>query len=94
MTNQQMLVDKIFNEFDRLEVSTNQDPSSGLMTEHQNLLVEGKPEIVVVKIYDDYIEGYYDAKKVLDKLKSVTSVNSVTKEYFEEIWEILREFEV
>lgn len=81
MTNyQQMLVNKIFNEFDRLGVSTKQNSCSGLM-------IEEEPEIVVVKIYDDYDEGYYDAERLLDKLEHQNLLIG-------EIWQILREFEV
>jgi hypothetical protein len=70
--NDQYLADKIFNEFDRLEVSSHQEPYSGLMADHQSLLVEGRPDVVVVKIFDDSAHGLYDAHLVLDHLKALS----------------------
>jgi hypothetical protein len=88
MTSQELLADEIFNQFDRIGVSTNQDAYSGLMCEYQNLLSEDSLDTVVVKIYDDHADSLYDGQKVLDFLRGVES------ESLENIWELISEFEV
>jgi hypothetical protein len=95
VNNQQFLTDSIFNEFNRLKVSTNQDPYSGLMTEYRSLLVEGSPDVVVVKIYDDYAEGLYNGALVLEHLKTL-SPGDVELEGQSplNIWQAIQQFEL
>ena len=93
MTAQEQIADKIFNEFDRLGVSTNQDSYSGLMCDYQSLLKEGEPEVVLVKIYDDQVSALYDAQKVLDFAQAASSASLVPDEA-QNIWNLIREFEV
>jgi hypothetical protein len=95
VTNQELLADKIVDEFDRLGVSTNQNAYSGLMAEHQNLLVEGRSEIVVVKIYDDYVDGLYNAVQLLAHLKTLASGDvDLESDSSINIWQSLKEFEL
>ena len=92
MTTQNFLADKIFNEFDRLGVSTNQDSYSGLMCDGQSLLIEGEPDIIVVKIYDDSSSGLYNGKQVLEFLMGTTEAN-LTNNDTVNIWYLINEFE-
>jgi hypothetical protein len=62
MTDLQILSAKIFNEFDRLGISTNQDPYSGLSVE---------PEEMAIKIYSDHGGCLYDGELVLSLLKQL-----------------------
>jgi hypothetical protein len=95
VTNQELLADKIVDEFDRLGVSTNQDAYSGLMADYQNLLVEGRSEIVVVKIYDDYVDGLYNAVQLLAHLKTLASGDvDLESDSSINIWQSLKEFEL
>jgi hypothetical protein len=95
VTNQELLADKIFDEFDRLGVSTHQDAYSGLMAEHQNLLVEGQPDVVVVKVYDDYADGLYNAELVLAHLATLAPGDvDLESDSSINIWQSLKEFEL
>ncbi|MGL5065872.1 MAG: hypothetical protein ACRC62_38380 [Microcoleus sp.] len=93
MTAKEQIADKIFNEFDRLGVSTNQDAYSGLMCDYQSLLKEGEPDVIVVKIYDDQADTLYDAQKVLGFVETLESASLVPDEA-QNIWNLIREFEV
>ena len=90
-----MIADSIFNEFDRLGVSTNQDPYSGLMTEYRNLREEGLDGISLIKIYDDNASGLYVGEEVLEYLKSLAlgdlTLNSGSNS---NVWTAIAEFEV
>lgn len=95
MTEQELLADRIFDEFDRLGVSSNQDPYSGLAANYENLLVEGHPEIVVVKIYDDYADGLYNAEMVLEHLKTLNPGDvDLGSDSLDNIWLIIKDCEV
>lgn len=95
MTPEDQLPDLIFNEFDRLEISTNQNSSSGLMTEYKSSFPEGHSDLQVVRVYDDFAEGYYDAKRLLPYLQSLHPQDVTLKpDYANNIWQIIREFEV
>lgn len=95
MTNQELLADKIYNEFDRLGVSTNQDAYSGLTASYQNLLVEGHPEVVVVEIYDDYDSGYYNGEMVLTYLRKLNTGDvDLAGDSAINIWPSLEAFEL
>jgi hypothetical protein len=93
MNTKELLADEIYNQLDRLNISTNQDAYSGLMCGYRNLLIEGLPDAVVVEIYDDQAEGLYYGQKVLEYLKNVGSA-TLEPESPENIWELIREFEV
>jgi hypothetical protein len=92
-TKQTQIADQIFNEFDRLGVSTNQESYSGLMCDEMSVLKEGEPEVTVVKIYDDSVSGFYDGQQVLNFIQSVESA-SLYPDDSENIWNLIREFEV
>lgn len=93
--NNQFLADKIFNELDRLGISTNQNPYSGLMVDDENLLVEGRPEVVAVKIYDDYADGVYDGNLVLSHLKTLSPGEvDLDSESLSNVWQSIQAFEI
>jgi hypothetical protein len=84
------LADEIVNEFQRLKVSTDNDPCSGLMTRVPNVVME----IPIVDIYDDYVSGFYDARQVLTYLKQMNPEDtSLLSEDTNNIWQHLSEFE-
>ena len=93
-TNQDLLTagyaaaDKIFDRLETLGVSTNQNLFTGLMCDYQSLMVEGAPNVIVVKIYDDYDSGLYDGQKVWDFLNTIESAS------FEDIWGMIAPFEL
>lgn len=93
MNKTQVIPDAIVNEFDRLGVSADQVLYSGLMADYQSLLVDGEPEVVTVKIYDDYVDGIYDGEKVLDRLKTLETA-SVDSDAEDNIWSLIRKFEL
>jgi hypothetical protein len=93
MNSKERLADEIFNQLDRLNVSTNQDVYSGLMCGYRNLLIEGLPDAVVVEIYDDQAECLYYGQRVLEYLKNVVSA-TLEPESPENIWDLIREFEL
>lgn len=85
------LADEIVNEFQRLEVSTDDHPCSGLMTRTPNIVVD----YPVVEIYDDQASGLYDARKVLAHLKTLGTKNtSIVFDDPNNIWQQINEFEV
>jgi hypothetical protein len=85
------LADEIVNEFIRLEVSTEQDPCSGLMTRIPNIVVD----FPVIDIYDDHASGFYDARKVLAYLKEANVGDmSLASEDLNNVWQHLAEFEI
>jgi hypothetical protein len=92
-TKQAQTADRIFNELDRLGVSTNQDSYSGLMCDYMSVLKEGEPDVIVVKIYDDDVSVVYDGKQVLDCVQSVDSA-SLVPDATDNIWNLIREFEI
>jgi len=61
-TDLQIFAERIFDEFDRLGISTNQDPYSGLSVE---------PEAMAIKIYNDQGGCLYDGELVLSLLKQL-----------------------
>ena len=79
------LADDIQNELFRLEVSTEENPYSGLMASVPSVV----SEIPLVKIYDDYANGFYDGEKLLSHLKTLDPKDVS----LENIWEIVAEFE-
>lgn len=90
------LKDLIFNELDRLGVSANQDPCSGLMTAKENSAPyspEGD-DIDLIRIYDDHSGGFYDGSLLLAFLKECDP-DDVNLEYEtpRSIWGLIREFE-
>ncbi len=93
MNKNQMIADEIVNEFKRLGVSADQISYSGLMADYQSLLVEDEPEVVTVKIYDDYADGIYDGEKVLNTLKTLEFA-SVHPEASNNVWDLIGEFEL
>lgn len=93
MNKTQMIPDAIVNEFDRLGVSADQVLYSGLMADYQSLLIEGNPDIVTVKIYDDYVDGIYDGEKVLNRLKTLETA-SVDSDSENNVWDLIGEFEL
>jgi hypothetical protein len=85
------LANEIVNEFIRLEVSTDDDPCSGLMTRIPNIVTD----IPIVDIYDDYASGFYDARKVLAYLKEMQPIDtSLDSEAPSNIWQHLATLEV
>jgi hypothetical protein len=89
--------DAIFNELDRLEISTNQDPFSGLMTAEENSAPYSPDgnDVKVVKVYDDYASGFYHGQNLLNFLKGLTIGDvSLEGDSDKNIWEKLTEFEV
>ena len=93
MTTQEFLADEIFNELDRIGVSTNQQEYSGLMCDYQSVMIEGSPDAVVVKIYDDHADAMYDGRKLLEFVKTLDSA-SLEPNAPKNIWNLIREFEV
>ena len=90
-----MIADSIFNEFDRLGVSTNQDPYSGLMTEYVNLRKEGVDGISIIKIYDDNASRLYVGEEVLGHLKSLALGDlTLNSESSSNVWTAIAKFEV
>ena len=90
-----MIADSIFNEFDRLGVSTNQDPCLGLMTEYRNLREEGLDGISIIKIYNDNARGLYIGEEVLGHLKSLALGDlTFNCEPNSNVWAVISEFEV
>ena len=84
------LADEIVNEFIRLEVSTDDDPCSGLMTRVPNVVME----YPIVDIYDDHASGFYKARELLVYLKEMQpSDTSLDSEDTNNIWQHLAEFE-
>lgn len=83
------LADDIQNELFRLEVSTEENPYSGLMASVPSVVSE-IPLVNLVKIYDDYANGFYDGEKLLSHLKTLDPKDVS----LENIWEIIAEFEV
>lgn len=93
MTNTNVVPDEIVNEFDRLGISADQVLYSGLMSDYLPWLVDTQPNIITVKIYDDYTSGIYDGEKVLDKLKTIQSA-TVESDDDNNIWDLISEFEL
>jgi hypothetical protein len=88
-----MLDKEIINEFQRLEVSTDDHPCSGLMASVPNM--EYPIADIIVDIRDDYSSGSYDARKVLAYLKEMQPSDcSLASEDANNIWQHLAEFEV
>ena len=84
------LADEIFNEFQRLEVSTDDHPYAGLMTRVPNVVMD-EP---IVDIYDDYASGFYKARELLVGLKEMQpSDTSLDSEDPNNIWQHLAEFQ-
>jgi hypothetical protein len=79
----------IFNEFDRLGVSTNQDPYSGLMVELSGVL--DSTQATVVKIYDDYESSFYTADTLFLFLVGLTK-ESLSGDM--DIWELIKPYEI
>lgn len=92
MNPQELLADAIYDQLDRLRVSTNQEPS-WLICGYRDLLGEGSPNTVVVEIYDYERSANYDGRKVLDFLRGVTSA-TLEPESPENIWKLIRAFGV
>lgn len=89
--------DAIFNELDRLGLSTNQDSFSGLMAVEENsaLYSPDGNEIEVVKIYDDHADGFYDGLKVLEFLKDLKVGEVVLSgDTTDNVWQQIKSFEV
>lgn len=90
-----MIADSIFNEFERLGVSTNQDPCLGLMTEYMNLREEGLDGISLIKIYGGNASGLYVGEEVIGYLKPLAvgdlTLNSGSSS---NVWLAISEFEV
>ena len=80
--------DEIFAQLDRLGVSTNVHPFSGLTCDYHPLPVDEQTDVIVVKIYDDHASGLYDAQKVWNFL------NTIEYASFDHIWDLLAPFEV
>jgi hypothetical protein len=76
------IADEIVNEFQRLGVSTDENPYSGLMAEVPNT------ETYLVKVYDDYASGIYQAEPLLKHLKALSETT------FEDIWQEIAAFQV
>jgi hypothetical protein len=90
-------VDAIFNELDRLGLSTNQDPFSGLMTvvENSSPYSPDGNDIEVVKIYDDHTDGFYDGLEVLEFLKDLKVGEVVLSgDTTDNVWEQIKSFEL
>jgi hypothetical protein len=95
MNNRQYLADEIMDELNRLEVSTDNDLYSGLMTEYQSLLVEGNPDVIVIKIYDDYASGLYDGQLTLEHLRGLSPGDvDLDSESLSNIWQSIQSFEL
>jgi hypothetical protein len=88
----QMLADKIVDQFDRLGVSTNHNPYSGLMADGANVVTEYP--IVAVKVYDDYNDGFYDAVKLLHLLKNVEIASLDSDNDDLNIWSLISSCEI
>jgi hypothetical protein len=89
--------DAIFNELDRLGLSTNQDSFSGLMTVAENSAPYSPDgnEIEVVKIYDDHTDGFYDGLGVLEFLKDLKVGEFVLSgDTTDNVWEQIKSFEL
>lgn len=84
----QTLADQIFNEFDRLGVSTNQYALSGLMVSVTNTFLESDPEKPIVKVEGLSTNGMYDAIGLLKTLESEEKINHNT------IWDFIRDCKV
>jgi hypothetical protein len=91
------LEDLIFNEFDRLNVSTNDHPYSGLMATAENSAPDSAEgcDITVIKIYDDHASGFYSGGLLLEYLKGLQPEEvSLDSESHQNIWQHIGEFEV
>jgi hypothetical protein len=95
MDNRQYLADEIMNEFNRLDVGTDTDPYSGLMADYQSLMVEGHPDVVVIKIYDDYADGLYDGQRILEHLRGLSPGDvELDSASYNNVWQSLHSFEL
>ena len=87
------LADKVLDELTRLEVSSIYDSysSSSLMACDINIV----SVVPVIKVYDDHANGIYDAKKLLEYLKTL-QVGDVSLESQDpnNIWQHLNDFEL
>ena len=83
--------DLVVNELIRLEVSTEDDPCSGLFADATTNVVDEAP---LVSIYDDHVRGFYRLA-VLDFLKGLEPEDvSLDGESDKNIWQLISEFEV
>ena len=88
---QQKLQSQVEDELERLEVSTNEDPCSGLMVAIVGHLDED-PDVALAKIYDDYADGVYCADNLLKHLKSISKA-SLVRDAEDNIWDLIRDCE-
>jgi hypothetical protein len=89
--------DAIFNELDRLGLSTNQDSFSGLMVVEENSAPYSPygNDIEVVKIYDDHADGFYDGLNLLEFLKGLKVGEVVLSgDTTDNVWQQIKYFEV
>lgn len=89
--------DAILNELDRLGLSNNQDPYSGLMAvkEKSTPYSPGGNDIEAVKIYDDHADGVYDGLKLLDFLINLKVEEvSLSGDSIDNVWQQIKSFEV
>lgn len=84
-------IELILAELDRLQVSTDHNPMSGLMVE-----MAGENRI---RVYDDYVDGIYNAQTLITLLNAVEDHTHVTlaSTYLEDIrniWDVIRPAEI
>jgi hypothetical protein len=79
----------IFNEFDRLRVSANQDAIDGLMTE-----AAGDDSPGLVRVHDGYSGGFYKDADLLEFLKGLEAEDTgLPSGSDRNIWKLIKEFE-
>jgi len=80
----------ILAEMDRLQVTTDYDPTSGLSVD-----LVGKNR---VKVYDDYVNGIYNAETLISLLKAEdhteVTLASTYPEDIRNIWDVIRPAEI
>jgi hypothetical protein len=86
------LSDEIMNELTRLDCGVEYDPYYGLMTKCPNVVMNILP---IVAIYNDFVEGFYDARSVLLHLQTLKpGETTLEPECSTNIWQQLDPFEV
>jgi|GEM_PF-3834131 len=83
-------IEMILAEMDRLQVSTDYDPISGLLVE---IVGENR-----VKVYDDYVNGIYNVETLISLLKAEDHTKvTLASTYLEDIrniWDVIRPAEI
>ena len=80
------IADLIINEFQRLGLSTEDDPCSGLLTRVPSVVTD----LSLVEVYDDYTEGTYDGEGLLALLETLSPEDvSLESEALNNIWQVI-----